>query len=141
VRRRKNASELLMSVKQRIEAGKEAGAKGDHSAALKTFGAVAADCQQIIRSVPETKEADEARKLKATVEALADQERKQLALAEEEAKAARQLELVERLLKESRLEGIDRSQQARERLEKLIKNYPNTKAADKARDMLQKPLK
>jgi hypothetical protein len=121
----KNAPEDLKRAKGSFDAGKASQAEGNYGEAAGLFRKAIEGGQQIIDKAPEAKEAAKAKKLVAEAKGL-----------QEGVKAEREAASNLKLAKMLGADGLKDKAQAR--YQEIVKRYPNTKAAQEARELLDK---
>jgi tetratricopeptide (TPR) repeat protein len=131
-RAEENAPEDLNVARGSLDAGKASQAKGNYREATRLFQKAIGRGQQIIDKAPETKEAGEAKKLVAEAKKLVAEAKGSQDRAKAEQEAASNLKLAKML------EADGLKDKAHARYQEIVKRYPKTKAAQEARELLDK---
>jgi tetratricopeptide (TPR) repeat protein len=130
------APRLLNEAKQLVEKGNAEEVKGKHKAASELFQRAANLCQRILKTVPGSKIEKDAQELLRQAEKLEESAKAEAEKLEQSAKnerdAARQLKLAKALAGEGLVD------KAKRRYQEIIEKYPNTKAAEEAKRLLEK---
>jgi hypothetical protein len=133
---RKAAEKAPVTLKEARRAfadGKAAKAKLDHSEACDRLKQATALCWEIVRTVPETRAAGDARELLKAI-------RQVTAEVEAEIDAARLFKLAKRMADEASKSANEKElvEGAQDRLRTIVDNYPKTVAAAEAKELLKK---